>query len=80
MAPKNKEKEVDPGWEHGEMVAGDRHKVKCKWCHKILSGGIHRFKQHLAGIQGEAKACMDENSGSGGRSGPPPNRYEAGDT
>jgi len=24
--------------------------------------------------------AMDENSGSGGRSGPPPNRYEAGDT
>ena len=59
MAPKTKEKEVDPGWEHGEMVAGDRHKVKCKWCHKILSGGIHRFKQHLAGIQGEAKPCAN---------------------
>ena len=59
MAPKNKEKEVDPGWEHGEMVAGDRHKVKCKWCHKILSGGIHRFKQHLAGIQGEARPCAN---------------------
>ncbi|RWR80151.1 hypothetical protein CKAN_00877500 [Cinnamomum micranthum f. kanehirae] len=54
---KKKEKEVDPRWERGDMVAGDRHKVKCKWCHKTLSSGIHRFKHHLAGIQGDAKPC-----------------------
>ncbi|RWR80104.1 arogenate dehydratase/prephenate dehydratase 1, chloroplastic-like protein [Cinnamomum micranthum f. kanehirae] len=55
MAPTKKEKEVDPRWEHREMVGGDRHKVECKWCHKIMSGGIHRFKQHLAHISGDAK-------------------------
>ena len=57
MAPKKKEKEVDPRWEHGEMVEGDRHMVKCKWHHKTMSGGIHRFKQHLAHISREAKGC-----------------------
>eukprot|EP00268_Persea_americana_P068985 TRINITY_DN9709_c1_g1_i2.p1 TRINITY_DN9709_c1_g1~~TRINITY_DN9709_c1_g1_i2.p1 ORF type:complete len:124 (-),score=36.50 TRINITY_DN9709_c1_g1_i2:121-492(-) len=39
------------------MVEGDRHKVKCKWCHKTMSGGIHRFKKHLAHILGNAKGC-----------------------
>ena len=51
-----KNREVDPEWEHGDMVVGDRHKVKCKWCHKIMSDGIHRFK-HLSHISGDAKGC-----------------------
>ena len=39
------------------MVGGEHHKVKCKWCHKIMSDGTHRFKQHRAHISGDAKGC-----------------------
>ncbi|XP_071697105.1 uncharacterized protein [Rutidosis leptorrhynchoides] len=48
---------VDPGWEHG--IPGDerKKKVKCNYCDKIVSGGINRFKQHLARIPGEVAPC-----------------------
>ncbi|KAJ8748505.1 hypothetical protein K2173_003403 [Erythroxylum novogranatense] len=39
---------VDPGWEHG-----------CKYCEKVVIGGIHRFKQHLARIPGEVAPCRN---------------------
>ena len=61
MAPK-KEKEVGPKWEHREMVGGECHKIKCKWCQKIMSGGIHRFKLHLEHILGDAKRCPNNAS------------------
>ena len=39
------------------MVGGDRHRVKCKWCLKKMSGGIHKFKQHLGHVSGDEKGC-----------------------
>ncbi|OVA07174.1 zinc finger protein [Macleaya cordata] len=49
---------TDPGWAHGMMVDGDRQKIKCRYCHKvILGGGISRLKQHLAGERGNIAPC-----------------------
>ncbi|XP_077245171.1 uncharacterized protein LOC143885085 isoform X2 [Tasmannia lanceolata] len=49
---------TDVGWAHGIMVNGDRQKIKCRYCHKvILGGGISRLKQHLAGERGNIAPC-----------------------
>ncbi|XP_058076143.1 uncharacterized protein LOC131224790 isoform X1 [Magnolia sinica] len=48
---------VDPGWEHGVAQDERKKKVKCNYCEKIVSGGINRFKQHLAKIPGEVAPC-----------------------
>ena len=46
------------GWAHGTMVNGDRQKIKCRYCSKvILGGGISRLKQHLAGERGNIAPC-----------------------
>lgn len=50
---------VDPGWEHGEPQDDRKKKVKCNYCEKIVSGGINRFKQHLARIPGEVAPCKN---------------------
>jgi len=38
----------DVGWQHGIDVDKNSRKVLCKYCQKIISGGIFRLKQHLA--------------------------------
>ncbi|KAL5538066.1 hypothetical protein UlMin_042276 [Ulmus minor] len=48
---------VDPGWEHCVAQDERKKKVKCNYCGKIVSGGINRFKQHLARIPGEVAPC-----------------------
>ncbi|KAJ1439996.1 Zinc finger, BED-type [Sesbania bispinosa] len=48
---------VDPGWEHGVAQDERKKKVKCNYCEKVVSGGINRFKQHLARIPGEVAPC-----------------------
>lgn len=48
---------IDPGWEHGVSQDDRKKKVKCNYCDKIVSGGINRFKQHLARIPGEVAPC-----------------------
>ncbi|KAJ4836008.1 hypothetical protein Tsubulata_033309 [Turnera subulata] len=48
---------VDPGWEHGIAQDERKKKVKCNYCNKVVSGGINRFKQHLARIPGEVAPC-----------------------
>lgn len=50
---------VDPGWEHGVAQDERKKKVKCNYCEKIVSGGINRFKQHLARIPGEVAPCRN---------------------
>ncbi|KAK1293238.1 hypothetical protein QJS10_CPB17g00880 [Acorus calamus] len=47
----------DPGWEHGVAQDARKKKVKCNYCEKVVSGGINRFKQHLARIPGEVAYC-----------------------
>ncbi|OMO82247.1 hypothetical protein COLO4_23146 [Corchorus olitorius] len=48
---------VDPGWEHCIAQDEKKKRVKCNYCEKIISGGINRFKQHLARIPGEVAYC-----------------------
>ncbi|GAY44933.1 hypothetical protein CUMW_085640 [Citrus unshiu] len=48
---------MDPGWEHCVAQDEKKKRVKCNYCEKIISGGINRFKQHLARIPGEVAYC-----------------------
>ncbi|GKB42075.1 uncharacterized protein Tco_0887017 [Tanacetum coccineum] len=48
----------DVGWEFGFLVDPNKpDKVECKICGKLVSGGINRLKQHVAGIVGNTTAC-----------------------
>lgn len=38
---------TDMAWDHGVSVEGDSKKIKCKYCAKIITGGVYRFKHHL---------------------------------
>ncbi|WOH03860.1 hypothetical protein DCAR_0623260 [Daucus carota subsp. sativus] len=44
-----KRKSDDVCWEFCELaVKNDPDKVKCKLCSRVISGGVHRLKQHIA--------------------------------
>ena len=45
----------DIGWEHAEPVGGSRRTTKCKYCGKVIHGGITRLKQHIAHISGQVE-------------------------
>ncbi|KAG6536033.1 hypothetical protein ZIOFF_001071 [Zingiber officinale] len=47
----------DPGWKHGIAVDENPKKVQCKYCQKVINGGIYRLKHHLAGTQKDVGAC-----------------------
>ncbi|XP_019178166.1 PREDICTED: uncharacterized protein LOC109173393 [Ipomoea nil] len=48
-----KRRSNDVGWEYGILVDGKKlDEVKCLLCGKVLSGGVHRIKEHIAHIQG----------------------------
>ena len=44
-------------WEHVELVGGSRRTTKCKYCGKVIHGGITRLKQHIAHISGQVEGC-----------------------
>lgn len=48
---------VDPGWEHCIAQDEKKKRVKCIYCERVITGGINRFKQHLARIPGEVASC-----------------------
>ncbi|KAL6319822.1 hypothetical protein AAG906_036886 [Vitis piasezkii] len=51
---------TDPAWEHvsEERYANGRKALICLYCKKITKGGgIHRMKQHLAGVKGDIGPC-----------------------
>ena len=48
----------DVGWSHGISVDGDPRKIKCKYCEKIITGGVYRLKHHLAGTQKDVGPCL----------------------
>ncbi|CAN1310021.1 hypothetical protein LINPERPRIM_LOCUS27924 [Linum perenne] len=48
----------DPGWEYATDIEGDSKKTKCKFCSKVLSGGIFRFKHHLARTKENVEPCL----------------------
>ncbi|KAL9397547.1 hypothetical protein Peur_011800 [Populus x canadensis] len=50
MASKNTTSgnKLDVGWQYGIDVDKNSRRVQCTYCYKIISGGIYRFKHHLA--------------------------------
>ena len=56
--PRDKSTEMDDiGWRFAEAIDGSRHKMSCKLCGKIITGGITRLKQHLAHQKGQVSGC-----------------------
>ncbi|KAK8941436.1 hypothetical protein KSP39_PZI002968 [Platanthera zijinensis] len=48
----------DPFWAHGEKVEEkDTNRIRCRYCAQIVSGGISRLKNHLAGQRGNVRPC-----------------------
>jgi hypothetical protein len=53
-----KAKSNDPGWKYGYWAnLENRDQVTCTLCDIMVSGGIKRLKQHLAGGYGDVKMC-----------------------
>ncbi|MQL93145.1 hypothetical protein Taro_025786 [Colocasia esculenta] len=53
---------ADPAWAHCTVVDMGRRKVQCKYCNRLLSGGVWRLKQHLARIKDEVAPCSRVSS------------------
>jgi hypothetical protein len=41
---------LDVGWQHGIDIDKNSRKIQCKYCQKIISGGIFRFGHHVLSI------------------------------
>ena len=50
-------RDIDPAWSFGEVVDNNRLKIKCKYCGKVVHGGITKFKHHLGHISGNVAGC-----------------------
>jgi hypothetical protein len=48
---------LDVGWQHDIDIDKNSRKVQCKYCQKIISGGIFRFKQHMACTCKDVESC-----------------------
>ena len=46
----------DIGWEHAEPI-GDSRTTKCKYCGKVIHGGITILKLHIAHISKQVEGC-----------------------
>jgi len=49
---------LDVEWQHGIDIDKNSRKVQCKYCQKIINGGIFRFKQHLACTRKDVEPCQ----------------------
>lgn len=49
---------LDMGWQYGIDVDKNSRRVHCKYCQKIISGGIYRFKHHLACTRKDVESCQ----------------------
>ena len=45
------------GWEHAEPFGSNRKTSKCKYCEKVIHGGITRLKQHIVHISRQVEGC-----------------------
>ncbi|KAL5764322.1 hypothetical protein ACOSP7_016678 [Xanthoceras sorbifolium] len=53
-----KRKSDDIGWDYGKLVDPSNYdRVRCNYCGKIFSGGVHRLKQHIGHIAGNVSRC-----------------------
>jgi len=50
---------LDVRWQHGIDIDKNSRKVQCKYCQKIISGGIFHFKQHLACTCKDVEPCHE---------------------
>ncbi|GAU34631.1 hypothetical protein TSUD_394220 [Trifolium subterraneum] len=53
-------RKMDPAWDYCTFTqVGEKKTYTCMFCQKVFKGGgIHRFKEHLAGEVGDAKPCL----------------------
>ncbi|KAL2941219.1 Peptide-N(4)-(N-acetyl-beta-glucosaminyl)asparagine amidase [Bienertia sinuspersici] len=54
MAPRDE----DVRWNFGDSVDGNKHRIKCKFCNKIINRGITRLKQHLAQVKRDMMSLL----------------------
>ncbi|XP_042465661.1 uncharacterized protein LOC122048123 [Zingiber officinale] len=47
----------DIGWQFGQMVGDNRKTIRCKFCGKVITGGITRLKQYIAHVTGNVEIC-----------------------
>ena len=59
MSGRNSHSTEDIGWRFGIAIDGSRKQVQCKFCSKVIRGGITRLKQHLAHKTGDVASCPD---------------------
>ena len=53
-----KRRSGDIGWKYGKIAdPSNKDKVKCNFCQHVSSGGVNRFKQHIAGIGSSVAKC-----------------------
>ncbi|GJV81930.1 hypothetical protein Tco_1517800 [Tanacetum coccineum] len=58
-----KQNSNDVGWEFGIIAdPNDPDKVQCSKRKKVVSGGVYRITQHIAGIMGSVKACKESSN------------------
>ncbi|XP_075098791.1 uncharacterized protein LOC142175712 [Nicotiana tabacum] len=55
MSQRSKDK--DPAWRYGDRVNEKITDIVCKFCNKITTGGIYRFKFHLIGGDRNVTSC-----------------------
>ncbi|ESW07100.1 hypothetical protein PHAVU_010G101300 [Phaseolus vulgaris] len=48
----------DTAWNHCVFIDENSRNVKCKYCEKVLTGGIYILKHHLASISKDVGACL----------------------
>ncbi|WOL07641.1 hypothetical protein Cni_G16386 [Canna indica] len=51
------ENRTDIGWKREIDIKDNDKKVKCNYCSKTFSGGIFRFKHHLASTREDSEPC-----------------------
>jgi hypothetical protein len=49
---------LDVGWQYDIEIDKNSRKVQCKYCKNIISGGIFRFKYHLACTRKDVESCQ----------------------
>ncbi|MBA0776154.1 hypothetical protein Gotri_011195, partial [Gossypium trilobum] len=47
----------DYGWRWGEPVEGNHNNVKCRFCGRMIKGGITQLKEHLAAKKENVARC-----------------------
>jgi hypothetical protein len=49
---------LNVGWQHDINIDKNFRKFHCKYCQKIISGGIFHFKHHLACTSKDFEPCQ----------------------